>query len=406
MTLHDIAEINPKTDVRHLRDDDLVSFIPMSDLTDDGRWLGDDTRTLRSVRHGYTAFAEGDVLFAKITPCMENGKGARVKRLRNGIGFGSTEYHVLRARQESDADFVYQWTKFRELRGNAANAMTGSAGQQRVPSAYIAQYPITEHGADERSKIAEVLSKLDDAIEQTETLLAKQQRIKTGLMHDLLTRGLDAQGRLRDPSTHRFKKSPLGLIPEEWDEGNIETKATLHNNLRKPLSSAVRERMQGIYPYHGPTGVFDHINEFRLEGRFVLIGEDGDHFLKFATHEMTQLVEGRFNVNNHAHVMTGRNGCTTDWLHHYFRHRDLTYFLTRQGAGRYKLNKATLLSLPLPVPSPDEQDRIALRLVAEDRFIQKLRDQLTKLRRLKTGLMHDLLTGERSVTPLLTTSPS
>ena len=227
MNLNDIAEINPKTDVSHLDDDALVSFIPMSDLTDDGRWLGGDSRRLSSVRDGYTAFAENDVLFAKITPCMENGKGGRVKNLSNGVGFGSTEYHVLRARSDEEAEYVFQWSKFRELRGLAANAMTGSAGQQRVPAEFLRKYPVFAHQPHERVAVGDALRKLDRAIEQTEALLAKQQRIKTGLMRDLLTRGLDAQGHLRDPSTHRFKNSPLGSIPADWSETNIGNLATL-----------------------------------------------------------------------------------------------------------------------------------------------------------------------------------
>ena len=184
MNLNDIAEINPKTDVSHLDDDTLVSFIPMSDVTDDGRWIGGESRKMGSVRHGYTSFAENDVLFAKITPCMENGKGARVNNLSNGVGFGSTEYHVLRARSEEEGEYVFQWSKFRELRGLAANAMTGSAGQQRVPADFLRKYPVFAHEPRERVAVGEVLRKLDRAIEQTEALLTKQQRIKTGLMPD------------------------------------------------------------------------------------------------------------------------------------------------------------------------------------------------------------------------------
>ena len=300
--------------------------------------------------------------------------------------------------EETDADYLYYDLKrFEpELKGR-----TAGSGIPHVDKELLLGREIFEGAPDEQKMAATVLLKVDCAIEQTEAVLLKQERIKKGLMQDLLTRGLDAQGRLRDSASHPFKSSAVGLIPKEWAEGTIATKATLHNNLRKPLSAVVRERMKGVFPYFGPTGILGYINEYRLEGRFVLIGEDGDHFLKFATHEMTRLVDGRFNVNNHAHVLTGRNGCSTEWLHHFFRHRDLTYFLTRQGAGRFKLNKAAVLSLPLPVPSLDEQARIADRLVSDDRLLLAIKEQLVKLIRLKNGLMNDLLTGRVPITPLL-----
>ena len=114
----------------------------------------------------------------------------------------------------------------------------------------------------------------------------------------------------------------------------------IHNNLRKPIASEIREAMRGAYPYYGPTGILDYINEFLVEGEYCLIGEDGDHFLKFAKQPMTLLVTGRFNVNNHAHILTGRNGATTKWLHAFFMHRDITLHLTHQGAGRLKLVEA------------------------------------------------------------------
>jgi type I restriction enzyme S subunit len=137
----------------------------------------------------------------------------------------------------------------------------------------------------------------------------------------------------------------------------------------------------------------DYINEFLVEGEFCLIGEDGDHFLKFAEWPMTILVGGRFNVNNHAHILSGRNGATTRWLHAFFLNRDITFHLTRQGAGRFKLNKAALKKLPICVPDPAEQYEVLDRIEAAQSSIKAQNRQLDKLRQQKHGLMQDLLTG-------------
>ena len=95
--LSDIAEINPRKDVRLSGESTPVSFIPMGDVSESGVWENQQTHPLGEVDSGYTSFKEGDVLFAKITPCMESGKGCHARNLVNGHGFGSTEFHVLRA---------------------------------------------------------------------------------------------------------------------------------------------------------------------------------------------------------------------------------------------------------------------------------------------------------------------
>ena len=116
--------------------------------------------------------------------------------------------------------------------------------------------------------------------------------------------------------------------------------------------------MVGGYPYYGPTGELGRISEYRLEGTFALIGEDGDHFLDVINKHQTLLVSGQFNVNNHAHVIASTDVCRAEWFYNYFRHRSLTEYLTRQGAGRYKLNKAALEKLPILLPPVEEQDEI------------------------------------------------
>src|SRR3990172_7053571 len=108
-----------------------------------------------------------------------------------------------------------------------------------------------------------------------------------------------------------------------------------------PISQTVREKMAGTFPYYGPTSIQGYINEYRVEGEYALIGEDGDHFLKWQDQPMTQLVAGRFNVNNHAHLIKGTKNLTA-WFYYYFSRRDLTPYLTRQGAGRFKLTEGTL----------------------------------------------------------------
>jgi type I restriction enzyme S subunit len=112
-------------------------------------------REIASVWKGYTRFAEGDVLFAKITPCMENGKAAIAQGLINGLGFGSTEFHVLRPTEAVLAKWIFYYVRQQDFRDSAARRMTGTAGQLRVPTKYLAEFVAPVAPVSEQKRIIE-----------------------------------------------------------------------------------------------------------------------------------------------------------------------------------------------------------------------------------------------------------
>lgn len=239
ISIVELAEVNPKVDLSQIKDNTVVSFIPMSDVTENGHWETRQERYFSNVRIGYTPFAENDVLFAKITPCMENGKGAHVVGLKNKVGFGSTEFHVLRVRGKNSARFLFHCLQDRTTRMRAIAYMGGSAGQQRVQSDFFNNFRVLKLEEVEQTCIAEILDTVDEAISKTEAVIAKLQRIRSGLLHDFLTRGLDANGQFRDPIAHpeQFKDSPIGRIPKEW--------------VVKPLSELCSHIGSGVTPRGG-----------------------------------------------------------------------------------------------------------------------------------------------------------
>ena len=136
--LLDLAYINPKTDLSMLVDTDNMSFIPMGDISDDyGEWVGKKTGNKSDIK-GYTKFQDGDIIWAKITPCMQNGKSAILTNLVNGKGYGSTEFHVVRIKS-SDVlpQYIYTLLRHFDVLSDAKKYFTGSAGQQRVPTSYL-----------------------------------------------------------------------------------------------------------------------------------------------------------------------------------------------------------------------------------------------------------------------------
>ena len=139
------CNINPKKSLdSRLVSGAMVSFVPMPAVTEHGEIDATAIKEYDEVKTGFTYFAENDVLFAKITPCMENGKGAVAKGLHNGIGFGSTEFHVLRPISgKTDPYWIYTLTTFSQFRIDAASNMTGSAGQRRVPASFLENYRVS-----------------------------------------------------------------------------------------------------------------------------------------------------------------------------------------------------------------------------------------------------------------------
>ena len=168
--LGDVCQINPpKISTRDLSDDLEVSFVPMAAVSDvRGEITAPQRKPLREVKSGFTNFAEGDVLFAKITPCMENGKAALVGELVNHIGYGSTEFFVLRCGKKIFNRFVYHLVRWQIFRNEAKSVMAGAVGQQRVPKRFLTSYQLNLPPPAEQKEIVRLL---DD-------LLGREQRTK------------------------------------------------------------------------------------------------------------------------------------------------------------------------------------------------------------------------------------
>lgn len=183
-SLGEICEINPKKsqDAR-LTSGLLVSFVPMPSVSESGDIDATQVKPYDEVKTGFTYFAENDVLFAKITPCMENGKGAVAIGLRNGIGFGSTEFHVLRPKKGMTTPcWIYTLTVFPQFRIDAASNMTGSAGQRRVPASFLENYRVSVPPLELQNRFAAFVSEVDKSKLAVKQSLEKLETLKKSLI--------------------------------------------------------------------------------------------------------------------------------------------------------------------------------------------------------------------------------
>ena len=194
----------------------LVTFLPMEAIGERGELDLSARRPIGEVQSGFSRFKDGDVVVAKITPCFENGKGALIRGTATGIGFGTTELHVLTPGPELDGRFLYYVTaepRFRQL-GEAH--MIGAAGQQRVPEDFVRDYHVAAPPLPQQRAIADYLdretARIDALIAVKERLLGLLAEKRRALITRAVTRGLDPNVPLRDSGIPW-----LGEIPAHWE---------------------------------------------------------------------------------------------------------------------------------------------------------------------------------------------
>jgi type I restriction enzyme, S subunit len=421
--LSSIVEINPRAILPSgLSPNDHVSFIPMGDVSESGQWTTKQTRALRSVRAGFTAFESGDVLFAKITPCMENGKGAHALELENGIGFGSTEFHVLRAKPGNSSRFVFQLSQWRKLRKAAESKMVGSAGQKRVPRSFFDNYLLTHLDGREQNSIATILDSIDTAIRETEAIIVKLKAVKQRLLHDLLTRGIDANGELRPPQAeapHLYKESPLGWIPKEWDAVKL---AALVSSIGQGWSPDCESRPadSGSWGVLKTTAItwagysdqeskalppiFKARSDLEVKAEDILITRAGPAS-RVGVVAYVESSREKLMISDKMYRMrtlpTELPAYIALALSSQVVQTELGRALSGMAESQTNISQAIVKELLVLRPLFEEQSAIVDRVRASEDRIREEDESLEKLKAFKAGLMDDLLTGRVRVTPLL-----
>ena len=194
-----VAEINPsRTEARaYLTEDSSVTFLPMERVGTEGQIDTQEKVAASHVWNGFTYFRRNDILVAKITPCFENGKGAYLDTLPTRIGFGSTEFHVLRTKPSVIPQFLYRLTTDFAFRQYGRESMTGAAGQQRVPSDFVANFQIPVPPFAEQSAITAHIDKatthIDTAIATARRQCELMREYRTSLIAHVVTGKVDVR---------------------------------------------------------------------------------------------------------------------------------------------------------------------------------------------------------------------
>lgn len=403
-----VAEINPRYP---LKKGELYPFVEMAAVAEQfGGIQGFDQRKMEG--SGLARYRAGDTLFAKITPCPENGKVAHVGFLPAEYGLGSTEFIVLSPKPECDPRFLYHLACCHAVRGRAASRMEGSTGRQRVPDdVFQTRLLVPIPSKDEQIAIATVLDAVGLVIQRISAAIEQNRTFRKSLLSALLGNGIGGGGRVRS-----FKESPadfirtrLGRLPSEWRMSTVGQEFELQNGFT--LNAERRPRFRKRRYLRVANVQRDGLN---LQDIKELEARDAEFAPRTLRESDLLVVEGhadRMQIGRCARVSMEAEGMT--FQNHLFRLRTrgdvLPYFgclwLNSEYAQRYwnarcatssglnTINQRTLRRLLVPVPSVMEQGLIENIVRSQRAQHDALVAKHHKFVELQKALMGDLLAG-------------
>lgn len=384
--LGDVCIINPKG--KSLDDDCDVSFVPMQSVSEDGTVDVTTIRKYGEVKKGFTNFQDGDILFAKITPCMENGKGCIANGLKNGMGFGSTEFHVLRPKSELvTSEWIYYLTSWPEFRKECEKNMTGSAGQKRVPKTFLENYQIDIPSLDEQDRITAQLDKVSDLIAKRRAQLDKL---------DLLVKARFVE-MFGDVETNpmNWPTSTIGAVVDSieagWSGNGTQREkqpgeiavlkvSAVTKGYFIPSECKVLDDQENIKKYVFPQKgdlLFSRANTREMVGATAVISEDYPELILPDKLWKIRFIDG-INVHYMKQVLSSKSV-----------REKFSAASTGTSGSMYNVSMDKFKQIKIPVPPADSQDNFSQFVEQTERMKNYIASSLDKLETMKKALMQE-----------------
>lgn len=396
--LRNVCEINPRRPAISRPDEAHTSFVPMSAVAEDGRGITEiQLRPFAEVRTGYTYFADGDVLFAKITPCMQNGKHAIARNLLGGIGFGSTEFHVLRPGNAITADWVHYLITQPDVLTAAEAHFFGAVGQQRVPQSYLENLLLPLPPLAEQQRI---VAALDEQIATVERARAAAQA-QLSAAHALPAAYLRAV--FESDEARQWPHVRLGDIagvsggiqktPNRAPSTFFRPFLTVRNVQRSSLDLSDIEHFE-VTPAE--------LERFRLESGDLLIVEGNGSPDQIGRNAIFRgEIEECVHQNHLIRVRLNRTQADADFVSYLFNSDQGKEQMTRMAGsttGLHTLSVSKVERLEVVLPDIAEQQRIVTRLEEQMAEAQQLREaleaELAAINALPAALLRRAFRGE------------
>lgn len=381
--LGEVCLINPKSCT--LRDDTEVSFIPMTKVGEHGEFDASEIKNYSEVKKGFTNFQNGDILFAKITPCMENGKGAIAHNMKNGIGFGSTEFHVLRPDTDKImSEWLYYLTTWKTFRKEAERNMTGSAGQKRVPKTFLENYVVNLPEIDTQKNESKILRKVDDLISLCKQQLAKLDELVKARFVEMF--GDDIYPKVKVSRVCDFitkgTTPPNNLISEKYSSDKVPY-------LKVYNLSFTGKLLFDTAPQYVPENIHNGVlARSKVYPNDVLMNIVGPPLGKFAlvTDEFSE-----WNINQAIAIFRAKEKVNPKYLLFALMQPEVLKPFLRQAVGIRQLNLslAQCRDLEIPLPPLSVQSEFAAFVERVDQQKQTVQQSLEKLELMKKALMQE-----------------
>ena len=390
-----------------------ATFLPMENIGEQGELDCSIIRDIGDVRSGYTRFFDGDVVVAKITPCFENGKGALIRGTLNGIGFGTTELHVLSPSSEIDARYLHYITASDRFRRLGEAAMFGAAGQKRVPEDFVRDYCVPVPPLARQRAIADYLdretARLDTLLAEKERLLKLLAEKRQALITHTVIRGLDPDAPMRDSGIPW-----LGDIPAHW---NLMPLRFLVSFVGGATPDTGKEKYwSGDIPWVSPKDMKhgeiddseDHVTELAVSDTSLRMIPPGSVLVvvrgMILAHSFpAAITKAAVTVNQDMKALLCRERLDPWFLRDYFRGVEhyLVTLADSSAHGTRKLETERLGQVPILVPPHAEQKQIARYLSDSTSKIDKTRmateRTIALLKERRAALIAAAVTGQIDV---------
>lgn len=291
-------------------------------------------------------------------------------------------------KQNVDADFINYIICSNIFAKYVVNFVDSESAQPNISAPTISKFAFQiPSEKDDQHRIASILSSLDRKIELNNKINTDLEEMAQAIFKNWF---VDFEP-FKDG---KFVDSELGMIPEGWKVGTLFDIAEIFDKKRKPLSGNVREKMDKIYPYYGATSCMDYVDDYIFDGIYTLIGEDGSVVKENGLPYM-QYVWGKMWVNNHAHILQGKNGYSTEMIHALLSITNIKFLVT--GAVQAKLSQGNMQKILVAIPPKNILDEIRPVI---DNLYSKIRintDENSRLSLLRDTLLPRLMSGEIEV---------
>jgi type I restriction enzyme S subunit len=410
-----VADLNPaKSEVRGLDSEHLVSFVPMEAVGENGGLALNAMKPLGDVLQGYTYFRDGDVVVAKITPCFENGKGALAQRLESGIAFGTTELHVLRAREGVDRRYLFYITLSDHFRRLGAASMYGAGGQKRVPEEFVRDFSHPIPSDVEQRAIAAFLhretARIDAMISNEERLVKLLEERRTSLITRAVTKGLDPNAPMKNS-----RIAWLGEVPSHWEVKRTKFAARLRSG-HTPSRQHPEYWEDCTIPWFGLADVWQ-IRDGRMEQVYETnekiselgLANSAARLLPKDTVMLSRTASVGFSAIMGIDMATTQDfvnwvcGATLRprYLLYVFRSMQDEFRRLTMGSTHQTIYMPDVGKFSAPIPPIAEQDRILEFIGRQTQSIDdlqhKIRAAIDRLTELRTSLIFAAITGKIDV---------